>query len=373
MNSFTAYRSELKEERAAQSEFLVVVIMVGLALNLVASLLWGTIEDLSNSVKIASVLVLFFVCTIYAIFIIYFRPHPSKTRRYYCSYYFLLMPQAMKYQIIRRNSLTSGPILRYIGENLNWENVEPTSMESILDLIYPFLILEPLIFTFQNFWTEVKEWTDERLHVKNFNDEIVVSVSQEKLGGKLLGPDKLWKIISKDIPKKFFISDFFENNFNPDLRLKIPPRANLAVINKAGKRALQIDTPHLTISIYGGFVALPSEISSVDLQFTCKIRHKRLSRFRRDYEPYYIWEHRILNSLEEYFVQNGANHSPNLETFDYRDTLVSLIVGDKKSRKYYWSMHGHGLSDKVKEIPINDRVFFKSVNIAENYGFSKAD
>ena len=353
-------------ERHNQREFIVVVLLVGLALNLVASLIWELTKCWGILSRIILVSSLFFLCFLLAILVIYFRPPPKEKNIYYSTYYFLPLEEG--FQIIDRNSLSSSLMLHLFGKYIKWSNdkIDNYPLFKFISDLAPFILIDPLMREFENRWSHGYEWTDEMIVTHDLDGKKRGGISKEQFGSVILDTRDIWLLFSQSLnDKPFFNKNLpeLENFFS--LPLVFPPNTTINYITENSSKYLLLKNPHMKVRLLGNgvfFGQSDETIIQIDIRFECIISYNLLSKFRRFFKEYYIWGKRIFKGMDDWFKVDPI---PKLEKKDFE--TIMLYVGDNRTKMIYPIS---GYQDEIKIIPIESRVFFNSKKAAITDGFS---
>ncbi|MBN1119586.1 MAG: hypothetical protein JXJ17_00785 [Anaerolineae bacterium] len=372
---------KVKSERRERLEFLIVVIVVGLVLNIFASALWETIVELEQVLRWSIVLAPLLLSLLSAVFTIYFNPEKVEKRRFY-GYYDLLPSKTRDddfhtFEVIMENSLSSGPVLNSVNQflNRNYHLDELASgdnstekMIEFLGGLFLFTLIEPLVQEFQIRWSHHQEMQNKWIPILDHENNQIGMLREELLGGRVFMVRELCNILLSSGFGKFL--DQEHNNSTllalaSRYYLKLPPETDVSFSSESGKYKFSLHNKYVKTTFQGSFVlskVSPGPIVRTCLSYVVTVEFSLLSKFRSDYVAYLIWTKRMLNCLDNYF------NSPYVDmSSEQKEDDINLVVGNKQNMKYY--IQSDDTAATILEIPKSERVLFRSEEMAKNAGY----
>ena len=370
-------RNSIAKERSQRFEFLIVVIMIGLALNLCASLVWDFMTPISifwKSIIVASTLL---ITSTIALFVIYFRPSTERRLQFYAEYSFLPIMNSTSREVllhfVRENQFISGPMLRRVGEYLKIDRFKSASKPNfdVFGEIGPFLGIEPLLNEFRFQWTDSSDLPGEFIKLINPNGEISVCVRQESLGGVLLDFSNIWRILSESLHDYSLHSVETLREIYCTLSLKLPPKTDIRVTREEAASEIRLRNPYVEVSIKIAPIMIHGDIGSALFNLSCNAKYTFLSKFRPNYADYLIWVERIMSSMQSYFEPDARmTYDDKINSDDF-----PAIIGDQRQKIYYYchlkkSQNGK-FPGKTYSIQQEDVKFFATSIDAKSAGYSE--
>ena len=219
---------DLQASRVRQREFLVVVLLVGLGLNLLASVIWDLTAGLGSMARALIAVGVFLGCAAAGAVLVYYR-RPLRRYGRYPAFYEFVPVSGGGCQVVFRDSLSCGPVLQRIGKFTNWwmfdktkrtEEAPPPNFVSLSAL----LSLEVLLDEFPSEWSHVPGHTKEWLVLEAPDGTAKHQQRQEVSGGQLLDICGLWPVAARHSDPGLLFDSVDRQSYDISFTLKLPPR-----------------------------------------------------------------------------------------------------------------------------------------------------